>query len=288
MRRTIFVALGILEILAAGVLFTFVWLLPGPDYVHERVGRIERVSRQTSIQVRKLRNEVRRLRQGQPHVDRMAHDLQARLQELSDQLQRQPVDYSRLRGIHGSLGASAAALDELSDRPPPDGIAVAAEALGSVGSFFKAVGADDVARVLQAGRRELGRTRERWPEIQNGLRGSAALLRDTQANLKYLLDNRPGYEDSLHRSQSVLEGLSAAVPMYTTQLGKDMEDQERSLSALAANIDEVTAVIPEVKVASARFVVFLRILLGVVGAIFSLHGGYLAVSTWLSRNLNGQ
>ena len=61
------------------------------------------------------------------------------------------------------------------------------------------------------------------------------MLRETQANLKYLLDNRPGYENSLHRSQTVLEGLSAAVPMYTAQLGKDMEDQERSLSTLAVN-----------------------------------------------------
>jgi hypothetical protein len=283
MRRTTFVALGVMEILSAAVLFAFVWQLPGPSDVHDKVGRIERVSRQTAVQIRKLRNEVRGLRQGQPHAEKMARDLHVHLQDLSDQLQKQRIDYTRLRGVHDAFGNGAVALESLCDRPAPEGVAVAALALGGVADVCQAVGAPDAARVLQSGRRELDRSVERWPEVQNSLRTSAAALRETQANLKNLLDNRPGYEDSFQRSRTVLEGLSAAVPMYTAQLGKDMEDQERSLSTLGANIDEVTAVMPEIKVQGARLLVMMRLLLSLVGAIFLLHGGYLAINSWMQQ-----
>jgi hypothetical protein len=283
MRRTTFVALGILEILSAAVLFAFVWQLPGPGDVHDKVGRIERVSRQTAVQVRQLRNEVHGLRQGQPQAERMARDLHVHLQELSDQLQHQQIDYTSLRGIHDAFGNGATALESMGDRPAPEGVAVAAQALGGIADLCGALGAPEAARLLHSGQRELSGTVERWPEVQRSLRSSAAWLRETQVNLKNVLDNRPGYEDSFHRSRVALEGLSAAVPMYTAQIGKDMEDQERSLSTLAANIDEVSAVMPEVKVQGARLLVMMRLLLSLVGAIFLLHGGYLAVSTWIQN-----
>src|SRR5260370_3114696 len=270
MRRTTFVALGVLEILAAAVLFAFVWYLPGPGYVHDRVGRIERVSRQTAAQVRNFRNDVRGLRQGQPHAEKMARDLNVYLQDLSDHLQKQRIDYTSLRGIDDAFGNGAIALESLCDRPPPEGVAVAAQALGGVADLCVAVGALDAARLLHSGGRELNRTVERWPEVQNSLRGSAAMLRETQANLKNILDNRPGYEDSFQRSRTALEGMSAAVPMYTVQLGKDMEDQERSLSTLAASIDEVSAVMPEVKAQGAWVLVLTRLLLSLLRPLFLL------------------
>ena len=108
-------------------------------------------------------------------------------------------------------------------------------------------------------------------------------MRDTQKQLRVVLDNRPSYEASLRRSRTVVEGLSAAVPMYTDQWGKDLAEQERALTKLGTSIDDLSAVMPEVQTTGARLMVMTRLLLSLLGAIFLLHGGYLAINHWIRQ-----
>ena len=78
-RRAVFLSLGTLEFLVALVLVGFAWQLPGPREVHDRVGRVERVSRASSAQVQALREQVQTLRERRPsgtsacrHADRQS------------------------------------------------------------------------------------------------------------------------------------------------------------------------------------------------------------------------
>ncbi len=284
MRRIIFLALGVLEIGAAGVLFAFVWQLPGPADVHDKVGRIERVSRQTSTQVRNLRHQVHILREGQPQARLLAQELKERLRYLGEHLNSQHVDYHSLRALHDAFGDAAQGLDVLSSEPvAPDGFAQIAMALAFTADFLNAVQVRDMARLLRSGTEGLGRTAARWPEMRKNLRDSAELMRDTQKQLRVVLDNRPSYEASLRQSRTVVEGLSAAVPMYTDQWGKDLADQERALAKLGTSIDDLSSVMPEVQAVGSRLMVMTRLLLSLLGAIFLLHGGYLAINFWMRQ-----
>ena len=284
MRRIIFFALGVLEIGAAFVLYAFVWQLPGPADVHDKVGRIERVSRQTSAQVRNLRHQVHILREGQPQARMLAEELKERLRYLGDHLNSQHVDYNSLRALHDSFGDAAQGMDALSSEPmAPDGIAQIGMALALTADFLNAVQVREVARLLRSGTEGLDRTAARWPQVRKNLHDSAELMRDTQKQLRVVLDNRPSYEASLRRSRTVVDGLSAAVPMYTDQWGKDLAEQERALTKLGSSIDDLSAVMPEVQSVGSRLMVMTRLLLSLLGAIFLLHGGYLASNFWMAR-----
>ena len=59
------------------------------------------------------------------------------------------------------------------------------------------------------------------------------------------------------------------------------------MTNLGNSIDEVSVVMPEVKVVGVRLLVMTRLLLSLLGAIFLLHGGYLAINFWLrQKNLS--
>src|SRR5262249_37772761 len=104
MRRLIFKALGVLELLSALVLFGFVWTLPHPADVHQSVDRVSKVTRQTSTQVDKLRQQIGQIREKQPEARRLAEDMRVQLRALSGSLERQQVEPNTLRTMHDALG----------------------------------------------------------------------------------------------------------------------------------------------------------------------------------------
>src|SRR5262245_59342683 len=111
MRRTAFLVMGVLEGLVAVVLLTFAWQLPGPAAVHDSVGRVERVSRQTGTQIRRLREQVQLLRQSRPRMQELAVRLRDQMHLISDNLQDQQIDYPTLRAVSDALSDTAAGLD---------------------------------------------------------------------------------------------------------------------------------------------------------------------------------
>src|SRR6266566_7019655 len=92
MHRLVFTTLGILEGVAAVILFTFASQLPGPAEVHDTVGRAERVSSTASSQVKRLRVQVQGVRGNQPKIQSLTLQLQAQLRNVSDNLPQQQFD----------------------------------------------------------------------------------------------------------------------------------------------------------------------------------------------------
>jgi hypothetical protein len=122
MRRTLFTTLGVMEALTALVLFTFAWQLPGPAEVQDTVGRVERVSHNASTQVRRLREQVRGVRERQPQLQKLSARLQEQLRIVSKNLRHQQIDYRTVRTVGDALGDVAAGLDGLSETLNPRGI----------------------------------------------------------------------------------------------------------------------------------------------------------------------
>jgi ABC-type transporter Mla subunit MlaD len=147
MRRTVFLALGILEVLVALVLYVFVWQLPGPSDVQDKVGRVERVSRETSQQVQRLRQQVAALRRRRPQMQELAAQLQKQMQTVTRELRDQQIDYDTVRTVSDSLGDVAKGLDGLSDTLDPKGIGQLGLGLKTAADFLdeKVAGAADKA-----------------------------------------------------------------------------------------------------------------------------------------------
>jgi hypothetical protein len=491
MRRVVFLCLGLLEFLVALVLLYFAYELPGPAEVHDGVGRVERMGRQTSAQVQRLRKQVSTLRERRPQVHELAVRLQQQLRTVSDNVKNQPINYDSVRAVGDSLGDAAGGLDGLSQTL--DG-----EALGQVGKGFKTAadflddqlarsaeeaadrldrstddlrddarrlagllreapldlkaarevhealekfsdgldhirtplrkeridamregfkgledalttGAEQVERLsgytypvmtlnglkvmveqrqfwpeggriaegmrkaargttaagkeldalaadlpriqesLDESRKVVRKTREaigvalkqqekvepllkdipthaarlaeelpqlgaglsktlretarlkelagvlrqaqkgiegaveHWPELRKNLGRSAELLRLTQRQLKHALEHRADYEEAMQQTLVLVKTFSAALPLLTEQLDEELRDQEQSLSGLEASIDEVGVALPGYAQTASHILTTTRLLLVLVGVIFSLHGGYLLVERRTGR-----
>src|SRR5262245_60327325 len=111
MRRLLFTALGVLEVLAACVLFAFAWQLPGPGEVDEAVGRVERVSTGAGKGVDRLRTQLQQLRQDRPRLRILTDQVSSHLATLSEQLDSRPLDYDAVQTVARSLGDVARGLD---------------------------------------------------------------------------------------------------------------------------------------------------------------------------------
>jgi hypothetical protein len=136
MRRTAFLVLGVLEALVAAVLLVFAWQLPGPAAVHDSVGRVERVSRQTGAQIRRLREQVHLLRESRPRMQELAVRLRDQMRLVSDNLQDQQIDYPTLRAVSDALGDTAAGLDGLAQVVDPKGLGQVGAGLGATADYL--------------------------------------------------------------------------------------------------------------------------------------------------------
>ena len=494
MRSAVFLTLGILEVLVAVVLVGFAWKLPGAPEVDATVGRVERVSRQSAVQVVRLRQHVEHVRARRPQMQEMAVRLQSQMRSVVDELRRQRVDYPTVQTVHDALGEVAEGLDGMSStldpkglgqagaglkgaadfldnrlataavqaadrldastealrtdagrlasllrQAPPDlkaareiydGLGRFTEGLGKLESTLKlqrleamregfkglqesletgagqvgmlssysypvvtfnglrpsveqrpfwpeggtiAAGmrkaakgssaaveemdavAQDLPRLvgsLEESRKVAERTREaigtalkqqekleplltdipahaarlteelpqlggdlsrilrdtaklkdlagvlreaqkgvdlavvRWPGLRKNLGRSADLLRATQAQMRRALEHRQEFEASLQQSVTLARSFASALPLLTDQLESELLDQERSLGELQSSIEEVAAAAPACGETATGILRTSRLLLGLVGFIFALHGTYLVAAGKLGRRFS--
>jgi uncharacterized phage infection (PIP) family protein YhgE len=151
MRRFIFTIMGILEAAVAVVLLGFAWYLPGPSDVHDKVARVEKVSKQSSSQVAHLRSQVQALRARQPSVRRLAQDLDAHTKEITNNLKAQQVDYATVLTVSNSLGDAAKGLDGLAQTLDPKDVKQLGDGFGATADFLDRVApsADQTATDLE-------------------------------------------------------------------------------------------------------------------------------------------
>src|SRR5262245_18454648 len=99
MRRIVFLSLGGLERLSTAVLVYFAWFVPGRRDVEETAGRAERVTRQTSVQVQRLRDQFRLLRERRPQMQALALRLQTEMRVINDHFKTQTIDYRTVQTL---------------------------------------------------------------------------------------------------------------------------------------------------------------------------------------------
>jgi uncharacterized phage infection (PIP) family protein YhgE len=230
-RRAVFLSLGTLEFLVALVLVGFAWQLPGPREVHDRVGRVERVSRASSAQVQALREQVQTLRERRPQLQALALRLQKQMREVDNSVRSQQVDYTTVRAIQGSLGEVATGLDGLSCVLDPEGAGQLGKGLGTAADYLDKKVAPSAARAADG-----------LEKATAGLRTDAlrlsALLRAAPLDLKAareVHDSLGRFGDGLTRMDQFLKAKNAA----TVREGlKGLED---ALNSGAGEVERVSS-----------------------------------------------
>src|SRR6266508_1268911 len=116
MRRTVFFALGVLELAVAGILVTIGLLMPAESAVRDNFARVERVTANTEKQVDSLRNQVGTVRD--PEVQRFLKDLGPHLPRIKQRLQGDGT-FEMAREASRSMGSLASAMEEWANAMDP-------------------------------------------------------------------------------------------------------------------------------------------------------------------------
>jgi uncharacterized phage infection (PIP) family protein YhgE len=120
MRRTIFYALGGLEVLVAGVLVYFVCILPTTTEVQVAVGRMDSVTRQASGQIAGLSSKMDMVARRQPELRSLADQMRDQTRALTDLMEKHVVDYKSMQTVGEALGQVAEGMDSFADILKPD------------------------------------------------------------------------------------------------------------------------------------------------------------------------
>jgi methyl-accepting chemotaxis protein len=200
MRRIVFLALGVLELLSAIVLVYFAWVVPGRREVEETASRAERVTRQTGAQVQRLRDQFQLLRERRPQMRSLALRLQGEMRVINDQLKTQTIDYRTVQTLSDALGDAASGLDGLSETLDPKGMEQFSAGLKATADFLeKQVGpaaahaADDLDKTTKT--------------LRSDAKRLSAVLRTAPPDLKAardIHDSLRNFDQGLERMQQLL------------------------------------------------------------------------------------
>jgi uncharacterized coiled-coil DUF342 family protein len=177
MHRIVFVSLGVLETLVAVVLLVFACSLPSSQVVADKIGRVERVGKQTSAQVRTLQGHLEVLRDRQPQMRSLADRLMAQLDRVNEVLQNQKIDYGTLSTMRNALGDAARGLDGL-------GETLDADRIGQLGSSLKLTADLLDKKVVPAATEAAGRLEKATSDLRTDAKRLSELVKIAPLDLK--------------------------------------------------------------------------------------------------------
>jgi DNA repair exonuclease SbcCD ATPase subunit len=195
MRRIVFLSLGVLELCVGLTLAAFAWQLPGPEQVHDGVGRVDCVARQTGDQVGRLREQLHTLRQTRPQMQDLAKKLRDQTQLVAQNLEHQRIDYGTVRTVSDALGDAAKGLDGLSDTLDPKAVRDLGAGLKGTADFLDEKVAPAAARAAD----HLDQTTE---DLRIDAERLSRLLRDAPLDLeaaRQIHDSLGKFDDGLGR-----------------------------------------------------------------------------------------
>src|SRR5579885_1248498 len=201
MRRLIFLILGILELLSAGVLVYFAWLVPGRHEVEDAAARAERVTRHSGAQIQRLRDQFRLLHDRRPQMQALALRLQSEMRVVNDQLKTQRIDYDTVRVLRDALGDAANGLDGLSDTLDPKGLKQFGEGMKVAADFLENQVGPAAAKAADDLDKTTGSLREDAKRL-------STLLRTAPPDLKAardIHDSLRNFDQGLERMQVMLK-----------------------------------------------------------------------------------
>ena len=230
LRRIVFMTLGALEFLAAIVLLAFAWQIPGPAEVHDGVGRVERVTEQTSAQVKRLRQNLHTIREQRPRLRELAVNLQTQMKLATDNLKGQRIDYDTVHTIEGALGDVARGLDGFSDTLDAKGVRKVGDGLNDVADLLD-------KQIAPAADRAADQLDQSTESLRVDAQQLSQLLRDAPLDLKAAREIHEG----LGRFSEGLDHLNARLePSRLDALRDGFKGMQEALSTGADQVEKMS------------------------------------------------
>lgn len=227
MRRTMFFAVGVLELLASLVLIYLGWSLPRPSRTSEGFDRAENATRQASRQIGVIRRQVHDVRQ--PEVQELAEKLQSQTAVVTRTLKSQQVDFETVAALRSSLSDVAAGLDGISNSIDPEQIGKLGASLGETAKFI-----DET--LLPASSRIADQFDQTAKDLSSDSDALGKLLRDTSPDLKAARD----IYDSLGRFDGGIEKMLKLIELKRLDSIKEgFAGLESSLDTTAGQVEKL-------------------------------------------------
>ena len=161
----------------------------------------------------------------------------------------------------------------------PEQTATLAEALPKMGRTLATMLREtkrlrELATGLRAVRKTLDDSLAAWPDVAAGLKKSAVVLSQAQAQLDQAAASRGEYEKAMQSSTQVARSLADLLPAFTDQLDSRLGQQEASLEQMETGLGEVNKSLPVMEEKTGNLIVTVKWLLYLVAALVALHAGF--------------
>jgi hypothetical protein len=230
MRRIVFLSLGVLELLSALVLVYFAGQLPGTGEVEDTRVRADCVTKQIGMQVQRLRDQFRMLRERRPQLQALAKGLEKQMRIVNDQLKTQRIDYNTVVVLSDALGDVANGLEGLSNTLDPKSMEQFGQGLKVAADFLE-------KQVGPAADKAAGELDKTTNDLRADAKRLSALLRAAPPDLKAARD----IHDSLIKFDEGLERISRLLKVdRITTMREGFKGLEESLKTGAQQVGRLS------------------------------------------------
>lgn len=227
MRCTVFRALGVLELVVAGVLIYMGCQLPRTVEVEQSFHSAERVTDRAGTQVRLLRQQVQDLRRME--LQQLSSRLQKQTRTVTAMVRGQAVDFDTVRTMSDALGEVARGLNNFAETLDPAAIAKLSGGLGDAADFID-------QRIIPSAGRAADQIDDSTASLREDVLRLSALLKDAPPDLKSV---REVY-NSLARFRGGLDKMNALLEVQRLETMREgFRGLETALTSGATQVQQL-------------------------------------------------
>jgi uncharacterized phage infection (PIP) family protein YhgE len=229
MRRTVFVLLGLLELILAFVLTNLGFQLPATEEVERSFQSAERVTGRTGTQVRLLYEHVQGLRRME--IQQLATRLQKETRAVTMMVRGQSVDFDTVRTMSDALGEVAGGLNNLADTLDTTAVGKLSTGLGEAADFLE-------QKAVPSARQAADQIEDSTASLREDAKHLSVLLKEAPPDLKSV---REVY-DSLARFRGGLDKMNGLLKLERLETMREgFRGLDTALSAGAAQVERLAS-----------------------------------------------
>jgi hypothetical protein len=199
MRRTVFLIMGLIEVIVAAVLVYLSFQVPGTADVDRSFASAAKVTDRAGRQVRLLRQQVQGLRRME--LVELSHRLQTQTRSITTMLRGQSIDFDTVETMRDALGDVARGLTSFADTLDPARMGQLSSGLAQTAAFLD-------EKVVPAAKQAAHHLDQSAGNLREDARQLAALLKEAPPDLKAVREvyNSLGrFREGLDRMTSTLK-----------------------------------------------------------------------------------
>jgi ABC-type transporter Mla subunit MlaD len=228
MRRAVFLTLGLLEFVVAGMLVTLGLQLPSRAAVGDSFRHAERVTDRAGSQVRLLHRQVTGLRRLE--LQQLAERLRKQSKLVTQTLRNRSIDYDTVQAMRDALGEVSKGLGGVADTLDPASLGRLSAGLGETADYLD-------GRVVPTAQKAAEHLEESTAALRRDAQRLAALLKAAPPDLQAMRE----VHTSLGKFREGIDRMNAGLKLQRIDTVRDgFQGLETSLSTGAEQVERLS------------------------------------------------